>query len=191
MQSRMSDKAGTAIRKLRLARGWNLATLSDKTGIPISTLSRVELGQNALKYDKLMRLCQALEVDLEGLVARDVHAEPPPQGRRSLVRAGEGEPVRLGLLEGRMAGADLLGRALTPVVAELAPGGPQTIAADGEAYLLALAGVVELRTQHYAPLRLSEGDAVYFDAAPEFSLASLSGPARVLLVLAGHAGLAD
>ena len=31
MRSRMSDKTGAAIRKLRLARGWNLATLSEQS----------------------------------------------------------------------------------------------------------------------------------------------------------------
>ena len=66
MRSRLSDKIGPALRKLRLARGWSLVTLSEQSGVPVSTLSRVELGQNALNSDKLVRLCRALEVDLEG-----------------------------------------------------------------------------------------------------------------------------
>ena len=35
----MSDRTGAAIRKLRLARGWNLATLIAQSGVPISTIS--------------------------------------------------------------------------------------------------------------------------------------------------------
>ena len=60
MRSRLSDKTGAAIRRLRLARGWSLAQLGEASGVPVSTLSRVELGQNALNYDKLIRLCRAL-----------------------------------------------------------------------------------------------------------------------------------
>src|ERR1700744_2691683 len=103
MRPKLSDKTGAAIRKLRLAGGWSLATLSDESGIPISTLSRVELGQNALNYDKLVRLCRALEVDLEGLMAREAEGASAPSGRRSVTRAGDGGPVRVGPASGRTA----------------------------------------------------------------------------------------
>jgi hypothetical protein len=45
MSARLSASAGLAIRKLRLAGGWTLAQLSEKSGVPFSTLSKVELGQ--------------------------------------------------------------------------------------------------------------------------------------------------
>jgi transcriptional regulator with XRE-family HTH domain len=48
MSSRLSAKAGVAIRKLRLAGGWTLAQLSERSGVPLSTLSKVELGQTSL-----------------------------------------------------------------------------------------------------------------------------------------------
>ena len=83
MRSKLSDKTGAAIRKLRLARGWSLATLSEESGVPISTLSRVELGQNALNYDKLVRLCRALEVDLEGLMTREAEGSAAPRAKCS------------------------------------------------------------------------------------------------------------
>src|SRR5436190_15039337 len=115
----MSEKTGAAIRKLRLARGWSLATLGEKSGVPISTLSRVELGQNALNYDKLMRLCRALEVDLEGLVARQAETAPAASGRRSVTRAGQGKAIALGAAAGRAGAEDLLAKSLTPVILEV------------------------------------------------------------------------
>lgn len=191
MRARLSDKTGAAIRKLRLARGWNLATLSEASGVPISTLSRVELGQNALNYDKLMRLCRALEVDLEGLVTREAEGAAAPSGRRSVTRAGEGAPVRVGAATGRAAAADLLSKSFSPaivdVVAEtLEAHGPPAVQA-GEAYALVLAGTVEFHSHLYAPLTMASGDGVYFDAASGYVLLARGGPARVLLIGAGDA----
>ncbi len=190
MRSRMSDRTGAAIRKLRLARGWSLATLSDASGVPISTLSRVELGQNALNYDKLMRLCRALEVDLEGLVTREAETQPAASGRRSVVRAGDGPPARVGGNTGRRAAADLLTKALSPILIDvtardLDAHGPLAVH-TGEAYALVLEGEVEFHNHLYAPLAMSPGDAVYFDAAAGCALLAPGQPAKVLLVVAGE-----
>jgi transcriptional regulator with XRE-family HTH domain len=189
MRSRLSDKTGTAIRKLRLARGWNLATLSEQSGVPISTLSRVELGQNALNYDKLVRLCRALEVDLEGLVAREAQGAAAPSGRRSVTRAGEGAPTPIGPAQGRRAAADLLAKSFSPVTLDvqaetLEAHGPATVG-EGEAYLLVLAGAVEFHSHLYAALSLGVGDGVYFDAASGYVLLAPKGPAKAMLILTG------
>ncbi|THD61036.1 XRE family transcriptional regulator [Phenylobacterium sp.] len=190
MRSRLSDKTGMAIRKLRLARGWSLATLSEQSGVPISTLSRVELGQNALNYDKLVRLCRALEVDLEGLMAREAESAAAPSGRRSVTRAGEGEGVSLGAASGRRAAADLLSKSFSPLVLAVTAGtreahGPPVVH-EGEAYLLVLEGAVEFHSHLYAPLTLAAGDGVYFDAASGYLLLAPKGPAKALLVAAGE-----
>ena len=189
MRSRMSEKTGAAIRKLRLARGWNLATLSEQSGVPISTLSRVELGQNSLHYDKLIRLCRVLDVDADGLVARETQAAAVATGRRAVIRAGEGPPTRLAGNTGRRGAADLLSKSLSPLVLDvtarsLETHGPLATHA-GEAYALVLAGQVELHSQLYAPLRLGPGDAVYFDAATGYGFIAPGQPARVLLVASG------
>lgn len=190
MRPRMSDRTGAAIRKLRLARGWNLATLSAESGVPISTISRVELGQNALNYEKLMRLCRALDVDLEGLVTREAEAAHGPSGRRAVMRAGDGPPTRISGNTGRRAAADLKAKSLSPIVvdvtaASLGAHGPMT-AHDGEAYLLVLDGEVEFHSEHYAPLRLAAGDAIYFDATSGYALIAPTRPARALVVAAGE-----
>ena len=190
MRTRMSDRTGAAIRKLRLARGWSLATLSETSGVPISTLSRVELGQNALNYDKLMRLCRALDVDLEGLVTREAESAAAASGRRAVVRAGDGPPVRVAGNTGRRAAADLLSKALSPIVLDvtardLDAHGPLATHA-GEAYALVLAGEVEFHNHLYAPLPMGAGDAVYFDAAAGYALLAPGQPAKVLLVTSGE-----
>ncbi|HEY3947704.1 MAG TPA: XRE family transcriptional regulator [Phenylobacterium sp.] len=189
MRSRLSEKSGVAIRKLRLARGWSLAQLSEQSGVPISTLSRVELGQNALNYDKLVRLCRALEVDLEGLVTREAEGAAAPSGRRSVTRAGEGGQLRIGPAGGRAAASDLLSKSFSPVILEVSAATPEAhgpaVTGEGEAYLLVLDGEVEFHNHLYAPLVLSAGDGVYFDAASGYLMLAPKGAARVLLVASG------
>ena len=190
MRSRMSDRTGAAIRKLRLSRGWSLAVLSEQSGVPISTLSRVALGQNALNYDKLVRLCRALEVDLEGLVTREAESSVAASGRRSVTRAGDGPAARVGGNTGRRAAADLLSKAASPILIDitarsLEAHGPLTTH-DGEAYALVVSGAVEFHSHLYAPLSMSAGDSVYFDAASGYALIAPDLPAKVLLVASGE-----
>ncbi len=191
MRANPSERTGAAIRKMRLAKGWTLAEMAEQTGIPVSTLSRVELGQNPLNYDKLVRLCRALEVDVQGLVTREGEATSIPSGRRSVIRNGQGDPVRVGVNDGRVGAADLLDKGFTPVVltlnsASLADHGDMGVL-DGEAYVLVLRGGAVLHSQLYAPLALDTGDGVYFDGrSPHALLAAGSDGAQVLLVLAGN-----
>ncbi|MBU1374974.1 MAG: XRE family transcriptional regulator [Alphaproteobacteria bacterium] len=186
----MSDRTGAAIRKLRLSRGWSLAALSEQSGVPISTLSRVELGQNALNYEKLMRLCRALEVDLEGLVTREAETAPASSGRRSVIRAGDGPPTRVGGNTGRRGADDLLSKSLSPIVIDvtarsLEAHGPLAVHV-GEAYVLILDGQVEFHSHLYAPLIMRKGDGVYFDASAGYALIAPEMPAKVVLVAAGE-----
>lgn len=186
----MSERTGAAIRKLRLARGWSLAQLSETSGVPISTLSRVELGQNALNYEKLIRLCRALEVDLEGLVTREAESAGVASGRRAITRTGQGPAARVGGNTGRRAAAELLSKGLSPITidvtaASLDAHGPLA-AHPGEAYALVLDGEIEFHSHLYAPLALDAGDSVYFDAASGYALVAPAGPAKVLLVVGGE-----
>jgi transcriptional regulator with XRE-family HTH domain len=189
MRSRISDKTGAAIRKLRLARGWSLATLSEQSGVPISTLSRVELGQNALNYDKLVRLCRALEVDLEGLMAREAESASAPSGRRSVTRRKDGAPVRIAANGGRRAADDLVSKSFTPVILDVTAASLEThgplVTHEGEAYALVLSGEVAFHSHLYTPLALKAGDAVYFDAASGYALVAAGGPAQVVLIASG------
>src|SRR6476659_7113275 len=80
-----------AIRDVRIAQGLSLRALSARAGLPYSTLSKLENGKMALTYDKLIRLAQALNVDIRDMLATPPErASPVALGRRSITRAGEG-----------------------------------------------------------------------------------------------------
>ncbi len=200
MSSRLSAKAGLAIRKLRLAGGWTLAQLSERSGVPLSTLSKVELGQTSLSYENLLRICKGLEIDMARLIGAEADgmlgaaspapAPPAALGRRAVMRAGEGEATDLPWGPGRVGAADLIRKAFTPLVCAVdaasveAQGGFRF--SDSEAWLTVLEGALSLHSELYAPLHLVAGDGVYFDARAGYALVRDSeAPCKALLILAG------
>lgn len=202
MSSRLSAKAGLAIRKLRLAGGWTLAQLSERSGVPLSTLSKVELGQTSLSYENLLRICRGLEIDMARLIGAEadgmlgaptIAATPPVAlGRRSVVRAGEGEATALPWGSGRVAAAELVRKAFTPIICEVeatdVEGQCGYRRGEGEAWLTVLNGALVLHSELYAPLHLVAGDGVYFDARAGYALVREGdAPCKVLLVLPGDA----
>src|SRR5438132_592383 len=81
---------GGALRAARTEQGLSLRALAARSGLPYSTLSKLENGKMAMTYDKLTQLAQGLGVDLGALIAEPRPVEAPAAvGRRSVARAGE------------------------------------------------------------------------------------------------------
>lgn len=52
----------TLLRSLRARNGWTLKQMSDRTAVPVSTLSKVEHDRLTLTYDKLLQVSQRLNI---------------------------------------------------------------------------------------------------------------------------------
>jgi transcriptional regulator with XRE-family HTH domain len=191
MRSRLTQQAGVAVRKLRLAKGWTLQQLSEKSGVPLSTLSKLELGQSSLTYDKILRICSALDVDPGLSILQQASVTPQPSARRSVIKKNDGELVRFGAHEAKVAAQDLLSKSFTPMVLTLRPdeGSNRRQTLPGEVYLHVLSGAAVVETDVYAPLKLELGDAVFFDGSTEHTLAPANNqPCVVLVIVSGDEG---
>ena len=67
-RKRSAYNIGKALQRLRKDNGWTLSTVSEKTGVAISTLSKIENNQSSPNYDVLIRLAEGLGVDFVELV---------------------------------------------------------------------------------------------------------------------------
>ncbi|QWP77287.1 helix-turn-helix transcriptional regulator [Lysobacter sp. K5869] len=182
---------GVALRALRRQRGWTLAEIGARTGLPISTLSKIENGKMSLSFDKLTRIAQGLEVDIGELFS----SQPPAGndafgGRRSITRAGEGYAIRTENYDHLYPASELLNKRLVPIIVELHARSleefGELIRHTGEEFALVLEGAIELHTELYAPARLEAGDSIYFDSTMGHAyLAAAPGPCRVLAVCSG------
>ena len=78
---------GGLLRSLRARKGWTLKQMSEHSGIPLSTLSKVEHDRLTLSYDKLLQLAQRLQLRMSELFAEEAEApEPAVTARRSIGR---------------------------------------------------------------------------------------------------------
>jgi transcriptional regulator with XRE-family HTH domain len=72
---------GPRLRTLRLERGATLAQLAERTGISVSTLSRLESGQRRPTLELLLPLAQAHQVPLDELVDAPETGDPRVRAR--------------------------------------------------------------------------------------------------------------
>ena len=180
-----------AIRQARIAQGLSLRALSARAGLPYSTLSKLENGKMGLTYDKLIRLAQALNIDLKDIVT-DAEDSPPPVavGRRSITRAGHELDAESERHMHHYPAADLLGKMMIPIVIDVQARSVEELGGlvrhAGEEYLYVLRGHMELHSDLYAPLPLGPGDSVYFDSGMAHGYVKTSSePCKVLAVCAG------
>jgi len=181
-----------AIRDVRIAQGLSLRALSARAGLPYSTLSKLENGKMTLTYDKLIRLAQALNVDIKDLLAdSNAGAAPVAVGRRSVTRAGEAPDADSEKHVHHYPAADLLGKMMIPIIIDVQARSVDELGGlvrhGGEEYLYVLSGSMELHSDLYAPLPLGPGDSVYFDSGMAHGYVRTSAePCSVLAVCAGQ-----
>ncbi|MGE8468204.1 helix-turn-helix domain-containing protein [Pseudomonas putida] len=68
---------GRRLRQVRKARQLTLKQLSEASGVPVSTLSKMELAQVSVSYEKLAAAARALNVDIAQLFRASGTAEAP------------------------------------------------------------------------------------------------------------------
>jgi transcriptional regulator with XRE-family HTH domain len=188
---RTSARPGAALKALRMQRGWTLADVSQRTDLPVSTLSKIENDRVSLTYDKLARLSQGLGVDISQLFTPQVAGLPAALiGRRSVTPSGQGQFIETENYDHLYPAADFLNKRFVPVIAELRAHTleefGEMIRHPGEEYAYVLEGVVEFHCELYAPLTLKKGDSLYFDSGMGHAyLKADPGPCRVLSICCG------
>jgi transcriptional regulator with XRE-family HTH domain len=191
VNGRVTAHPGAALKALRNQRGWTLAEVSRRTGLPVSTLSKIENERISLNYDKLALLSASLGVDISELFSPALRGGHRALiGRRSYTPGGEGQVIETRNYGHIYPAADFLNKRFVPIIAELRTSSleefGELIRHPGEEYAYVLEGTVAFHTELYAPLTLRKGDSIYFDSGMGHAyLAAESGPCRVLSICSG------
>ncbi len=170
LPDRSKAKPGAILKALRKQKHWTLSDVSKRTGLPVSTLSKLENDKGSLTYDTLLRLCDGLKIDIS-VFFNAANSDQLPEGvtgRRSITRAGEGKSIDTVNYNYSYLTSDFLNKRMIPMIGEIHARSLETfgslITHPGEEYAFVLEGTVDLHTSLYAPLRLERGDSVYFDS---------------------------
>ena len=112
---------GKALQRLRKDNGWTLSTVSAKTGVAISTLSKIENNQSSPNYDVLTRLADGLGVDFVELVRGGSFSTFAP-GSRTINRSGETVRYATPMGEYHALSSELAKKSLQPMLVRVPRG---------------------------------------------------------------------
>ncbi|WP_319496122.1 XRE family transcriptional regulator [uncultured Cohaesibacter sp.] len=180
------------LRELRKANGWTLADVSNRTGVSISSLSKIENGQSQPAYSVLIRLASGLDVDFAELVSGEAPRQRCVGAARAISRAGDGKSFSNDMGVYELLSTELAAKLLQPMVIELKARDTGTSIPRsshlGEEFVYVLEGNVVFEMEPYSPTILSTGDSVYFDATQTHSFYS-AGPesGRILSICSADA----
>ncbi len=181
----MTPPLGRKIRELRQAKGWTLAQLSGRSGVALSTLSRIETGSMTGTLESHLAISRAFGIRLS-----ELYADLDPGG--SSVELWEARRQKPKVLLGKEQGVLVLtkgplGKKMLPLLIPLKGGkefSPEPAKVGVEKFLYLLKGRVEV-TIGQRKILLGEEDGVYFQASLPHRLKNLSAkPALILGVSA-------
>ena len=170
--TRKNTTLGSLIGTLRRQKKWTLRQMSEKVGVPLSTLAKVEQDKLSLTYDKLQQFTARLGLTMTEFLAQ---AEPPAMdarkvvtARRSLTRDGNSIQVSTPNYDYEYLCADLREKRMVPILTrirahDIAEFG-EPVRHQGEEFVFVLEGTIEVHLQFYTPIVLKAGQGVYIDS---------------------------
>jgi len=161
---------GAVMRGIRSRNGWTLKQMSAKSGIPVSTLSKVEHDRLTLSYDKLQQLSQRLSIRMSDLFAEDSEdSAPRVTGRRSIGTMDRAARVTTDNYDYHYLCTDLRQKRMIPIITRIRAHSASEFGAlvhhQGEEFIYVIEGRIEIHTEFYDPVTLDTGESIYLDSS--------------------------
>lgn len=188
---------GSLLRALRVRNDWTLKDMSGRTGIPISTLSKIEHDRLTLTYDRLLQLAERLNMRLS-----DLFSEPGSPAEPDLVTARRS----IGTLENALRvstanydyfylSPELRHKRMIPLLTHvrartLDEFGP-LVSHNGEEWIYVISGRVRVHTEFYEAITLEQGQSVYLDSNMGHAYVLAEGCEEAMVIGACASGETD
>ena len=160
---------GGLLQGLRKRNGWTLKEMSERSGIPVSTLSKVEHDRLTLTYDKLLQLSQRLGLRMSELFSEQGE-ETASQGmaRRSIGGIDNAIRVNTPNYDYYYMCTELRRKRMIPVLTHIRAKSVEEFGElvhhSGEEYIYVLEGAIEVHTEFYETVVLHQGESIYIDS---------------------------
>lgn len=160
---------GMLIRGLRNRNRWTLKEMSDRSGIPISTLSKVEHDRLTLTYDKLLQLSRRLNIRMSELfIEADGAPEAQVTARRSVGDVDRSVRVKTANYDYFYLCTELRRKRMIPMIVRIRAKSVEEfgelVRHPGEEFLYVISGRAVIHTAFYDPVTLDEGQSIYLDS---------------------------
>lgn len=160
---------GALLKGLRSRSGWTLKEMSEKSGIPLSTLSKVENDRLTLTYDKLQQVSQRLNISMSELFAEnETSGESPVMARRSIGRMDNALLVKTDNYDYFYLCTELRQKRMIPSVVSIRAKSldefGELVRHPGEEFIYVIKGMISVHTEFYDPVDVGEGESIYIDS---------------------------
>jgi transcriptional regulator with XRE-family HTH domain len=160
---------GSLLRALRLRNRWTLKEMSERSLIPVSTLSKVEHDRLTLTYDKIVQLSQRLNIRISELFADPVgEAEPAVTARRSIGHTEDAVRVNTKNYDYFYLCPELRKKRMIPILTRIRAKSAEEfgdlVHHSGEEFIYVLKGAIKVITEFYDPVVLGVGESIYIDS---------------------------
>lgn len=160
---------GKLLKGLRARNGWTLKEMSQHSGIPVSTLSKVEHDRLTLTYDKLLQLSQRLRIRISELFAEPGESNHNAvTARRSVGSLDRSVRVTTPNYDYHYLCTELRRKRMIPIHTTIRAKSleefGELVRHSGEEYVYVLKGRIEVYTEFYDPVLLEEGESIYIDS---------------------------
>jgi transcriptional regulator with XRE-family HTH domain len=175
---------GERIKSLRKERDWTLHDLSRKSGVSVSTLSKIENGQVATSFDTLLKVSSGLETSFEAILS---HGTAGANGRLTVTRPGQALNFSNAMYEYAVHSGELRQKHMIPLVMEIKARRLDQIinwsSHEGEEFIYVVTGKILLYTEFYEPHALSAGESAYIDSKMQHAFLNRGkGMAQILSI---------
>jgi len=160
---------GSQMRALRARLGLTLRQMSERAGLPFSTLSKVEHDRLTLTYDKLLMLSERLNMRMSDLFAEPAAAPlAVANSRRSIATTANALAVSTPNYDYHYLAPELRQKDMIPIFTRLKARSlaefGELVRHDGQEFLYVLEGSITVHTEFYDPVTLQPGQSVYIDS---------------------------
>jgi transcriptional regulator with XRE-family HTH domain len=185
--TRQHPTIGSLLKSLRARNDWTLKEMSQRCGIPLSTLSKVEHDRLSLTYDKLLQISQRLNLRMSELFAEEDNVqEQAITARRSIGRIDDAVRVTTPNYDYFYLCPELRRKRMIPVLTRVRAKSieefGELVRHPGEEYIHVLEGRAEVHTEFYDPIVLEAGESVYIDSNMGHAYIAADGCDEALLL---------
>lgn len=179
---------GARLRARRKQQKLTLKQVSEQSGVALSTLSKMELGQASVSYDKLAAAARALNISLSQLFNPAITPEQPARPVVVTSRIADVTGYATGSYEYHLLAGEFPGRNMMPTYARIKARDlnefEDYIRHPGQEFVMVLSGRVCIHFETGEAISLGERETAYFNSAVgHVYLAEGGGDAEVIAVM--------
>ncbi|MFQ5775349.1 MAG: helix-turn-helix domain-containing protein [Kiloniellaceae bacterium] len=181
---------GRRARAIRKAKSMTLKQVSERSGVSIATLSKIENEQSVGSFNTLYKVARGLGVMVEILISPD-EERPIRSGRRIVNKLGSADEHTTDYYDYFVHGHALNSKKMVPLVMRIktdeVPPLEDWSTHEGEEFVFVIEGEIEFHCEEYAPIFLSSGESVYFDSLMRHAFVKKSDDDAVLVSVSSAA----